>query len=32
MPCELKEKERMGVINPIFTCQPGLSSKVCKFI
>lgn len=22
MPCELKEKERMGVINPIFTCQP----------
>lgn len=22
MPCELKEKERTGVINPIFTCQP----------
>ncbi len=22
MPCELKAKERVGVINPIFTCQP----------
>lgn len=22
MSCELKEKERQGVINPIFTCQP----------
>ncbi len=22
MSCELKEKERAGVINPIFTCQP----------
>lgn len=22
MPCKLKEKERTGVINPIFTCQP----------
>lgn len=22
MPCELKEKERAGIINPIFTCQP----------
>jgi len=22
MPCELKAKERTGVINPIFTCQP----------
>lgn len=22
MACELKEKERVGVINPIFTCQP----------
>ncbi len=22
MACELKEKERAGVINPIFTCQP----------
>ncbi len=22
MSCELKEKERVGVINPIFTCQP----------
>ncbi|CUH97713.1 Nitrogenase iron-iron protein beta chain [Propionispora sp. 2/2-37] len=22
MSCELKEKERTGVINPIFTCQP----------
>jgi nitrogenase molybdenum-iron protein beta chain len=22
MPCELKERERTGVINPIFTCQP----------
>lgn len=22
MACELKEKERTGVINPIFTCQP----------
>lgn len=22
MPCELKEKSRVGVINPIFTCQP----------
>lgn len=22
MPCELKAKERAGVINPIFTCQP----------
>ncbi len=22
MNCELKEKERVGVINPIFTCQP----------
>ncbi|MBB5337281.1 Fe-only nitrogenase subunit beta [Pectinatus brassicae] len=22
MPCELKEKKRTGVINPIFTCQP----------
>jgi nitrogenase molybdenum-iron protein beta chain len=22
MPCEIKEKERVGVINPIFTCQP----------
>lgn len=22
MDCELKEKERAGVINPIFTCQP----------
>jgi nitrogenase molybdenum-iron protein beta chain len=22
MPCEVKERERVGVINPIFTCQP----------
>lgn len=22
MACEIKEKERVGVINPIFTCQP----------
>ena len=22
MSCELKEKERVGIINPIFTCQP----------
>jgi nitrogenase molybdenum-iron protein beta chain len=22
MPCELKDKDRSGVINPIFTCQP----------
>ncbi|MEZ7195317.1 Fe-only nitrogenase subunit beta [Pseudodesulfovibrio karagichevae] len=22
MPCEVKEKERVGCINPIFTCQP----------
>ncbi len=22
MPCEIKQKERVGVINPIFTCQP----------
>jgi nitrogenase molybdenum-iron protein beta chain len=22
MPCEVKEKERAGIINPIFTCQP----------
>ena len=22
MPCEVKEKTRAGVINPIFTCQP----------
>ncbi|TGE37975.1 Fe-only nitrogenase subunit beta [Desulfosporosinus fructosivorans] len=22
MACELKEKERVGIINPIFTCQP----------
>lgn len=22
MPCEIKAKERAGVINPIFTCQP----------
>ena len=22
MACEIKEKERIGTINPIFTCQP----------
>ena len=22
MSCELKNKDRVGVINPIFTCQP----------
>ena len=22
MPCEVKQKERVGIINPIFTCQP----------
>jgi len=22
MPCEVKERERTGIINPIFTCQP----------
>ena len=22
MPCEVKEKDRVGIINPIFTCQP----------